>query len=174
MGLAVFLLTFSLLGLGAYWASTINKPEDLNQTGTVDISEGNEVETIIGVAPVKLTGEKLVPTSCVVEGTTTDRVVFTFNVNWSGKGAAGAKGELTVEQVSIKIEGEDDEDGEDVKDLFTIEGLDGNKEIIAGTSLKSAFTLIFETEPENLERYNKVANQKVIVTLKFTVNPKNE
>ena len=148
----------------AFWAASVTGAED-TATGTVTIGEGDTVTTEVNVADVTDTGP-LVP----VGQTGITSTAIELDVEWTGDGAEGATGTLSVEQTSIEISTGSSVvlSGAAVEAMFTVE-LPTDSAITAGTSQIVTINVIFENEPKDKETYDLVANGELIITFEFSV-----
>lgn len=154
----------------AFWAASVTGAED-TATGTVTIGEGDTVTTEVNVDNVTDAG-LLVPVGQTGGITST---AIELDVEWTGDGAEGATGTLSVEQTSIEISTGSSVvlSGAAVEAMFTVE-LPTDSAITAGTSQIVTINVIFENEPKDKETYDLVANGALIITFEFSVKTEDD
>ena len=179
----IMMLALLFLGLGsgvtyAYWSSGIDGNSDSDVIGSVTIGEGEAITTTVVVSDSVITGVELVPIGfedAISVPEKVNTVMFTFSVNWSGLGAEGAEGVLSVSVNELRTETA----GPTITiwepnlslygGMFTITVLSGTGIIVAGTSQDVTIEVEFTNEPDDYAMYLLVVNGILEMDLTFLV-----
>jgi hypothetical protein len=146
----------------AYW-NTVVAPAYYTDFGTITIGQGNTYTTAVSVANVDDTSA-LVPTGYGSVGD--DTAALSFTVNWTGAGAEGSAGTLSVSIDSYSFTGLTTAE---IDAMFSITVTSGEGAIVVGTPGTVVVTVVFENEPATLALYNTVALGTLTVNLTFSV-----
>lgn len=163
----IFLLALLLTSgtVFAYWAAGV-LGDNKDSNGTVQIGEGDNVDTVLTI-DTPAAGGLFVPVGREDNLSTFSEVGLTYTVEWVGDettAADGHEGLLNATVVSVLI------NGADFNHLFTIT-LDEDVNIVVGGTAAFNVNVEFTHEPADIDEYNLVANNELVITLNFEVVP---
>lgn len=181
----IILLLLLFVGLGAsitagaYWAAayTIQAPESIEKTYTVDIGQGKTETVTTTLVATGSNGEtkELVPYGKVVDpNTQADNVSFDITVKWNigGDFGAGYTGSGTLVASTVSVTNSDNDDITLLfEELFTVTYTIAPNEIDLGSEAVVTVKVVFANEPANKAEYDQVANKELTLKVKFEVTP---
>jgi hypothetical protein len=181
----IFLLSASASGAYAYWAGTVNAPDQKTDTIAINIGEGKAVNTILTINDPTFGDKLLVPpsqagNSVVVAGkTNVEELIINYTVNWSeiAGSAAGAEGTLKVEVYDIKINNSStmgDKVTVTINNPPTYSPIPGTGYVFTTPKIKvgtpySVSLRATLAQPTSLAEYNQIAGKPITMTVKFSV-----
>jgi hypothetical protein len=176
------LIMLSLLVSGftyAYWASGVTGNSD-EALGSINIGEGDAVNTTVVVGDADNFGFDLVPVGFDSDPNDESSLTLSFSVNWSGTGATGANGTLAVNILEVRTVDAITAgthvwafSGGLYGNMFTVSVTSGDGAIVAGTPNTVIITVTFTNQPASQAIYNQVANGKLEIDIEFDVTAPN-
>jgi len=197
LAILVFLISASFSGAYAYWAGTVNAPDQKTNTIAINIGEGGVIDTEITLNPLfggTNGGNKvLVPTGQIPNSVAApagkelvDKVEITYGVEWKPVSASanitGTEGTISVALDAVTIGG-DTAHADLVKVEYKKPGISAPYESINGAPatyiqhahVPAPYTYIRVTleEPVAKATYEAIIGKEIVIKLKFsvTVNP---
>ena len=163
----------------AYWASSINVPENTTSTGTVTVGTGNAVETSYVLTPGTTTGGALVPASQLSNSPSgsVSEVVVDYDVQWVEDGTTSqltgttSTAPITVTYLVTVLDSDGTTDQTAlVSDLVVVTPALGNA---TGLTLDAAtqnfvFTITM-TEPANQAEYDAISGATITITFTYSL-----
>ena len=174
LALLLVLLAGAAGGGYAYWAGTVNAPNNEEKSIEVTIGKAKSVSTQLTINDVE-ENKKLVPAGKIdvsegEEAENVDEITFTFNVKWeeteTDHRADGTTGELTV---SVEKAFQNSA-AEGYLDLVVVTpnittsdiNLNASEDIVVTVTVKL-------TEPANKDAYEAIINEIIDLTITFSV-----
>jgi len=112
IGIICLVMSFAVGGAYAYWAGVVNAPTPVTDDISIQIGEGASVNTELVINQgFTIGGRVLVPIGQVDNSNAgpglipVDSMTFPYHANWTGSGATGATGSLTITLGQITIGG---------------------------------------------------------------------
>ncbi|HPA99161.1 MAG TPA: hypothetical protein PK415_03875 [Bacilli bacterium] len=182
IGIICLVMSFAVGGAYAYWAGVVNAPTPVTDDISIQIGEGASVNTELVINQgFTIGGRVLVPIGQVDNSNAgpglipVDSMTFPYHANWTGSGATGATGSLTITLGQITIGGTTTHAGllkvyvgdtPGVNPLTTTYTFSNS--IVVGTQFN--FTLCVTLDcPSSTTVYDEIFSQPIVIPLTFSV-----
>jgi len=182
IGIICLVMSFAVGGAYAYWAGVVNAPTPVTDDISIQIGEGASVNTELVINQgFTIGGRVLVPIGQVDNSNAgpglipVDSMTFPYHANWTGSGATGATGGLTITLGQITIGGTTTHAGllkvyvgdtPGVNPLTTTYTFPNS--IVVGTQFN--FTLCVTLDcPSTTTVYDEIFSQPIAIPLTFSV-----
>ena len=182
IGIICLVMSFAVGGAYAYWAGVVNAPTPVTDDISIQIGEGASVNTELVINQgFTIGGRVLVPIGQVDNSNAgpglipVDSMTFPYHANWTGSGATGATGSLTITLGQITIGGTTTHAGllkvyvgdtPGVNPLTTTYTFPNS--IVVGTQFN--FTLCVTLDcPSTTTVYDEIFSQPIVIPLTFSV-----
>ena len=182
IGIICLVMSFAVGGAYAYWAGVVNAPTPVTDDISIQIGEGASVNTELVINQgFTIGGRVLVPIGQVDNSNAgpglipVDSMTFPYHANWTGSGATGATGGLTITLGQITIGGTTTHAGllkvyvgdtPGVNPLTTTYTFSNS--IVVGTQFN--FTLCVTLDcPSSTTVYDEIFSQPIVIPLTFSV-----
>ncbi|QWC00168.1 hypothetical protein KHQ88_00975 [Mycoplasmatota bacterium] len=178
IGLLLLLAVVFTTGTFAYWASGVNGPTtDGTTTGTVNIGQGEAVETSFVLTGSPATGGNLVPANQLSNSPagSVDEVNVTYGVQWTEDGTTSQlAGTTSTAPITITWVITADNSGNDVSTLAnTLITVTPNVGNLASLTLDAApenFSFaVTMTEPADQDEYNDISGATITITFTYSL-----
>lgn len=165
-------------GTYAYWANTINTPENKQTTDTVTVGEGQDVTTSLVLNENTTNGGILVPASQLSNSPTgsIDKVILSDDVSWiENSNTKQLEGTTSTANINVTISVTvTDKDGNDVTSLVAYlinvtPDINNVSSLILNASAKTFNYDITMSEPANQTEYYAIVNGTITVSFTYSL-----
>ncbi len=182
IGIICLVMSFAVGGAYAYWAGVVNAPAPVTDDINIQIGEGKPVDTVLVINPgFTIGGRVLVPLGQIDNSNAgpglvpVENLTFPYHAHWTGDGATGATGDLTITLGQITIGGVTTHAGllkvyvgttpagTQLTTTYTFPN-----SIVAGTQFN--FTLCVTLDcPSSTTVYDEIVSKEIVIPLTFSV-----
>ncbi|MDY0023747.1 MAG: hypothetical protein RBR66_02350 [Candidatus Izemoplasmatales bacterium] len=161
----------------AYWASSINVPENTTSTGTVTVGTGNAVQTSYVLTPGTTTGGALVPASQLTNSPSgsVDEVVVNYGVQWVEDGTTSqldgttSTAPITVSWVITVEKPVGTDQSALVSDLVVVTPAANPENLTLDADPQNFVFTITMTEPANQAEYDAISGATITITFTYSL-----
>ena len=182
IGIICLVMSFAVGGAYAYWAGVVNAPAEVTDDINIQIGEGGSVDTVLLVNPgFTIGGRVLVPLGQVDNSNAgaglipVDNMTFPYHAHWSGVGATGATGSITITLGQITIGGSTAHASLLKVYVGTTPGVNPlttsytfPNSIVVGTQFNFSLCVTLDC-PSSTTVYNEIFNKPIAIPLTFSV-----
>lgn len=182
IGIICLVMSFAVGEAYAYWAGVINAPAEVTDDINITIGEGAAIDTVLVVNQgFTIGGRVLVPLGQVDNSNAgaglipVDNMTYPYHVHWTGDGATGATGSLTITLGQITIDGSTTHAGLLKVYVGTTPGVNPlttsytmPDSIVVGTQYNFSLCVTLDC-PSSLTVYNAIFSKPIAIPLTFSV-----
>jgi hypothetical protein len=152
----------------AFWAGLINPKSQSDNTISIEIGVGGEVDTTLALSgATDAAGKTLIPLTILPKSNETNVIIVTYNVKWSAVEITGAVGAITVATTSIKIGGTEYYNTA-IGNLFIITA-EQNKTVTGNDTNGTNVIITIKLNEPTVAQYELIKAQSVVFAWTFTV-----